>query len=356
MKKLLTVVGARPQFIKSAPVSRALLGRVEEIQVHTGQHYDEELSGIFYEELKLPRPAHSLEVGSHPHGVQTGRMLEAVERVCQQEAPDMMLVYGDTNSTLAGALAAAKLGLPVAHVEAGLRSFNRQMPEEINRVLTDHLAGLLFCPTDTSVANLKREGITRGVHQVGDVMFDAFRLFEKLAAGLAVLPRLQLEPGGYILATVHRAENTDDPRKLAGILAGLTRVAGKMPVILPAHPRTRSALVTHGLSPGQVRVIPPVSYLEMVRLESAARVICTDSGGVQKEACFCGVPCVTLREETEWVETVEAGINVLAGSEESRIHEAVMRQIDADTDVACDFYGDGKASEKIAAILDGAGP
>lgn len=351
MRKLLTVVGARPQFIKSAPLSRALRGRVEEIVVHTGQHYDAGLSGIFYDELKLPAPRHRLEIGSHSHGAQTGRMLEAVERVCRSESPDLLLVYGDTNSTLAGALGAAKLGIPVAHVEAGLRSYNREMPEEINRVLTDHLATWLFCPTEASVANLRREGLTRGVHRVGDVMLDAFRLFQDLAAGLPVLDRLQLADGGYVLATVHRAENTDDPRRLAGIFAGLCRVARTLPVLLPAHPRTRKALEAHGVSPGPVRIVPPVSYLEMVRLESAARVICTDSGGVQKEACFCGVPCVTLREETEWVETVEAGINILAGSDEGRIHEAVRRQLDAPRNGGRDFYGDGTAAERIADIL-----
>lgn len=337
---MVTVVGARPQFIKAAVVSRAFHARgVEELIVHTGQHYDEAMSDRFFSELSIPRPAFQFDFGGLTHGAMTGRMLEAVEKVVVDVRPDWLLVYGDTNSTLAGGLAAAKLHVPVAHVEAGLRSFNRAMPEETNRVLTDHLSTALFCPTAVAVENLTREGVVKGVRQVGDVMFDATRFYAQ-----AVAPG---EP--YVLATVHRAENTDDAVRLSAILGGLRQVAADMRVILPLHPRTRARVSEADLQGIEVR--EPVGYLEMLRLEQGAVVIATDSGGVQKEAYFCGVPCVTLRTETEWVELVDASWNVLcpptsATAVAKAILEAVGRTGREDA-----LYGDGRAGEKIAEEL-----
>ncbi len=315
-KKILTVVGARPQFVKAAVVSRAIAssGRLHETIVHTGQHYDDDLSRRFFEQLGIPPPAFNLGIGSGPHGLQTGRMLERLEHVMKELRPDVVLVYGDTNSTLAGALAAAKLHIPVGHVEAGLRSFNRRMPEEINRVVTDHLADLLFAPTPAAVENLAREGIPpERVHLTGDVMYDAALHFGRKAdEGDSPLDRLGLKPGRYVLATVHRAENTNDASRLRAIVEALSELAREIPVVLPLHPRTRASLERsslHGCFHGGLRVVGPVGYLEMVALERGARLIATDSGGVQKEAFFHGVPCVTLRDETEWVELVEAGWN-----------------------------------------------
>lgn len=362
--KLLTVVGARPQFIKAAPVSRAI-GKhnrehpdrpLQEVLLHTGQHYDETMSKVFFEELELPRPDYNLGVGSGPQGQQTGRMLEGIEAVLFNEKPELVLVYGDTNSTLAGALATAKLHIPVAHVEAGLRSFNRAMPEEINRVLTDHVSDLLFCPTETAVKNLKREAITQGVYNVGDVMYDSVlynvQLAEKRSGVLesrgGVTPPLPAE--GYALATVHRAENTDDPERLRSIFEALEAIArAGLPVVVPLHPRTRKQLALLKWSPERLRLVEPVSYLAMLLLEKNSRVILTDSGGVQKEACFFRVPCVTLREETEWVETVELGWNVLAGWERERIVEAVRAVRPGSEREA--LYGDGRAAERIVQII-----
>jgi UDP-GlcNAc3NAcA epimerase len=322
---VLTVVGARPQFVKAAVVSGPLRACHREILLHTGQHYDDALSDRFFRDLDLPKPDYTLAVGSGSHGLQTAQMLIGIEQAIERERPDYVLVYGDTNSTLAGALAAAKLHVPVAHVEAGLRSFNRRMPEEINRVLADQLSRMLFCPSDTAVRNLAAEGITRGVHVVGDVMADALQYFGA-ADGGSEQWRTQIGamPGQYFLATVHRAENTDEPEALAAIVRGLEALSA--PVILPAHPRLREALHRDGLVPGgNVRLIDPVGYSEMITLERHARAILTDSGGVQKEAYWLGVPCITLRNETEWVETVEAGWNVLAGADTSRILDAVGR-------------------------------
>jgi UDP-GlcNAc3NAcA epimerase len=296
-------------------MSRELRRRHEEVLVHTGQHYDHEMSGVFFEGLELPPPDVNLGVGSGSHGAQTGAMLRGIEDVLISERPDWVLVYGDTNSTLAGALAAAKLGVPVGHVEAGLRSFNRRMPEEINRVVADRLSNLLLCPSETAVKNLAAEGVTRNVHRVGDVMLDILHWARQRTAtqGAGVLPRFGLEPGSYLLATVHRSENTDDPARLAGILGALDRL--RKPVVFPAHPRTRKAIAALNLRlPAQVRMIDPVGYVEMVVLVESARLVLTDSGGLQKEAYWLGVPCVTLREETEWVETVAAGWNVLVGA------------------------------------------
>ncbi len=363
--EIVTVVGARPQFIKAAAVSRAVAAlnaaggdrRVRERIVHTGQHYDENMSKVFFEELQIPRPAVNLEVGSGPHGRQTAAMLERLEEVLLEGRPDWVLVYGDTNSTLAGALAAAKLHVPVAHVEAGMRSFNRRMPEEINRVVADCLSTLLFCSTDTAVGNLAREGITGGVHKVGDVMYDSVLFRAALAEKSSrVMDELQLEPKSFYLATVHRAENTDQPGRLAGIIAAFER-AGR-PVVLPLHPRTRKVLgAPLAKIGGQVRVIEPVSYLDMLMLERGARLILTDSGGVQKEAYWFDVPCVTLRDETEWVELVTAGGNRLVGADTESILSAVAAferdgaRLPADR--PADLYGDGASAEKIVGILLG---
>jgi UDP-N-acetylglucosamine 2-epimerase len=340
------VVGARPQFVKAAPLSRALRRRVREVLVHTGQHYDPEMSDAFFEELAIPAPDHHLGVGSGSHARMTARMLERLETVLAGVRPDLVLVLGDTNSTLAGALAAAKLRIPVAHVEAGLRSFDPAMPEEINRRLTDHLSDLLFCPTKTAVRNLKREGIRRGVRLVGDVMFDAVR--QNLSRARRHHERPLLPARSYYLATLHRQENVDDPIRLAGIVAALERLP--RPVLLPVHPRTRDRLHRAALNPGRaVRAMAPVPYLEMLLLESRARAILTDSGGVQKEAYILGVPCITLRDSTEWVETIRAGANRLVGASPRRIMSAVRdierrrrRRAPRGT------YGTGRASEAIA--------
>jgi len=361
--KLVTIVGARPQFIKVAAVSRAIAAhnrgaapadRIEDLIIHTGQHYDASLSQVFFHELEIPAPRHHLGIGSAAHGEQTGRMLQAIEPVLISEKPDWVLVYGDTNSTLAGALAAVKLRLRVAHVEAGLRSFNLRMPEEVNRILADRVSDLLFCPTDAAVANLKREGLTPGIRQVGDVMFDA-SLFsrERARRASAILERLKLAPGGFLLATVHRAENTDDPARLAAICDGLARVAGRWPVVLALHPRTRKFLALHALDGrlGKVQVIDPVPYLDMIRLEESARAVCTDSGGVQKEAFFYRVPCVTLRDETEWVETVAAGWNRIVGADADKIVAAAGAGKPDSSAGPEAFYGDGDAAGKIVKAL-----
>lgn len=313
MSRILTIVGARPQFIKAAPVSRALAAAgLTEILVHTGQHFDAAMSDVFFEELDIPKPAHHLDVHSLGHGAMTGRMLEKVEATMLAEKPDLVLIYGDTNSTLAGALAAAKLHIPVAHVEAGLRSFNRRMPEEVNRVVADHLSALLFCPTTTAVTNLAAEGITDGVHAVGDVMYDTtLAAIERARTRSTILERLGLQPGGYAVATIHRAENTDDPDRFARVLAWLAEQAHERPVAMPVHPRTRKLMEARGLAPAGVTLLEPLGYLDMTRLAHSAAAIFTDSGGLQKEAYFHRVPCVTLRDETEWVETVEAGWNRL---------------------------------------------
>lgn len=314
--KIFTVIGARPQFIKAAVVSRAFKQHrldVHEILVHTGQHYDANMSDVFFEELDMPHPNHNLGVGGGTHGQNTGRMLEKLEVLMLAEKPDWVLVYGDTDSTLAGALAASKLHIPVAHVEAGLRSFNRRMPEEINRVLTDHVSTLLFAPTETAVRHLASEGITgAAVQLVGDVMYDAALFYGAQAARTStVLARLGLAPRTYILATIHRAENTDEPTRLHAVLDAFACI--DRTVVLPLHPRTRTKLAANGITlPSNVMAIDPVGYVDMVMLEQNAQLIATDSGGVQKEAFFYRVPCVTLRDETEWVELVEAGWNRLA--------------------------------------------
>jgi len=359
--KVVAIVGARPQFVKAAVVSRALRSRpgVEELLVHTGQHYDPAMSDVFFAELGVPPPSHHLGIGSGSHGAQTGRMLEAIEKVVLAERPEWVLVYGDTNTTMAGALAAAKLQVKVAHVEAGLRSFNRRMPEEINRVVADHVADLCLAPTETAVAHLRREGIPDAkVRNVGDVMYDVALAFgEKADAKSALVSELGLRHGKYVLATVHRAETTDDPRRLRVVLEALTRVAARMPVVLPIHPRTRNAAAAAGLLRDAVaglHVIPPVGYLDMAALERHAGVVATDSGGVQKEAFFHGVPCVTLREETEWTELVEAKWNRLVPPiDATTIAQAILEAVGTRGAVIAP-YGRGDAAERVAdALLEG---
>jgi UDP-GlcNAc3NAcA epimerase len=349
--KVVTVVGARPQFIKCAPVSRELRKEHTEILVHTGQHYDYGMSDVFFEELAIPEPDYHLGVGSGNHGEQTGKMLAEIEKVLIAEKPDRVIVYGDTNSTLAGALAAAKLHVPVAHVEAGLRSFDRRMPEEINRVMTDHLSDLLFCPTPTAVENLRAEGIIEGVFLVGDVMADALHYNRERAERQSrILDSLGLEPKSYFVLTVHRASNTDDREAMASILSAVGET--DMPVIFPIHPRTSKCLEEHGLAdsvPANVRLLEPLPYLDMLRLMVGAHRILTDSGGIQKEAYMLGVPCITLRDKTEWVETIHDGWNVLTGSERS----AIVRTIQIGDPVApqCELFGIG-ASKRIVTLLN----
>lgn len=348
--KVVSIVGARPQFIKLAPVSRALRQRHTEIIVHTGQHYDERLSAQFFDELEIPAPDYHLGVGSGRHGSQTGQMLGAVEEVLISERPEGVIVFGDTNSTLAGALAAAKLHIPVAHVEAGLRSFNREMPEEINRVVTDHLSHRLFCPTETARAHLRHEGIEHGVEVVGDVMYDVLRQLQpRLTAHAApLLERYGLPPGGYLLLTIHRAANTDDAQAMRRIAAALAE--SDLPVLFAVHPRTRNLLADYDISwAEQIQLVEPVGYLDMLTLQRFAHRVVTDSGGMQKEAFLLGVPCVTLREETEWPETQEGGWNVLVGSQP----EAILTALATSSPIPLQHnpFGAGDAAERIADSL-----
>lgn len=348
--KIVSIVGARPQFIKAAALSRVLRQRHQEILVHTGQHYDYEMSGIFFDGLDLPAPDVNLEVGSSSHGAQTGAMLKGIEDVLLAERPDCLLIYGDTNSTLAGALAASKLGVPVAHVEAGLRSFNRRMPEEINRVVADHLSDVLFCPSPAAVRNLANEGITGKAHLVGDVMLDVLNWAKQRLASKPseILTQLGKTRQGYLLATVHRGENTDDLARLTSILNAFNAL--DEPIVFPVHPRAKKMIndAGCGIKP-HVLLIDPVGYLDMVALTSAARMVLTDSGGLQKEAYWLHVPCLTMRNETEWVETVDAGWNTLVGSDCDRIVEAARSF--APNGLHPVLYGDGFASPKCVALL-----
>ena len=348
--KIVTVVGARPQFIKAAAVSRILRKQHQEVLVHTGQHYDYEMSGIFFDGLDLPKPDVNLAVGSGSHGAQTAAMLQGIEEVLVAEAPDYLLIYGDTNSTLAGALAASKLRVRVAHVEAGLRSFNRAMPEEINRIVADHLSHMLFCPSDVSISNLETEGITRNVYIVGDVMRDILDwAMQRLSAKPSgILQRLGLMGKRYLVATVHRGENTDDPQRLSSIVAAFNSV--NEPVVFPVHPRARKLMANLNcrIEP-HVRLIDPLGYLDMVALIRDSRLVLTDSGGVQKEAYWMGIPCITLRCETEWVETVAAGWNVLVGSNASKIVDAVQTFTPGSSHPA--LYGDAFAANRCVDLL-----
>jgi len=351
--KVVTIVGARPQFVKAAAVSRALRERHAEILVHTGQHYDYEMSGVFFDGLELPQPNFNLGVGSAGHGQQTGAMLGGIEQVLITEQPEMVLIYGDTNSTLAGALAASKLSIPVAHVEAGLRSFNRRMPEEINRVVADHLSDILLCPSQTAVRNLVDEGVSRNVHLVGDVMLDVLNWAKRRVDGKAVeaLRSLQLSRRGYLLVTVHRSENTDDTTRLSSILEALAAL--DEPVVFPVHPRTRKVIKELNQAlPSHVHMIDPLGYLDMVAVTDDARLVLTDSGGLQKEAYWLGVPCITLREETEWVETVATGWNALVGADASRITERVRGFAPPDSHPM--LYGDGQSAAKCVDVLESA--
>lgn len=358
MKKILTVLGARPQFIKASVVSHAFRqsDQLQEVLVHTGQHYDENMSDVFFDELGMSKPNHFLDIHGGGHGAMTGRMLERLEQVMQAERPDAVLVYGDTNSTLAGALAAAKLHIPVAHVEAGLRSFNMLMPEEVNRILTDRISRWLFTPTKAAAEHLQREGFSPlQIHPVGDVIYDvAMHHGQRVDASGRVLQQLGLAPGAYVLATVHRAENTDHPARLQAIVDGLEAVAQQMPVVWPMHPRTRGVLQSMGrlatLSP-QLRLLDPLGYLDMVQLEKHAAVIATDSGGVQKEAFFYQVPCVTLRDETEWVELLDAGWNWLVPPVSSAaVANAVIAAIGCKGH-PIEPYGKGDAAQRIVNAL-----
>jgi UDP-N-acetylglucosamine 2-epimerase len=394
--KIIMIVGARPQFIKAAAVRRAIRTfnrasvqtgskkRIREILVHTGQHYDYLMDKVFFEELRLPRPDYHLGAGSGSHAVQTGKMLEGVEGVLEKEKPEIVIVYGDTNSTLAGALAAAKLKIPVAHVEAGLRSYNRTMPEETNRLLTDHLSTLLFCPTAQAVRNLSKEGIRNGdktvVKNVGDVMYDSVLYYSQLAEKKSTIledlglytpnscterfprPRSAKRGGqtvpyptpNYYLATLHRAENTDHPKRLKSIFRALAEIAKDFPVVLPLHPRTKKMIDVHNLlrEVKGIQLIDPVSYLDMLKLEKHAKVILTDSGGVQKEAYWFRVPCITLRDETEWMETIQGGWNVLVGTETEKIVEEVRKRVGGKhSPKGKGLFGDGKASEKILQLI-----
>jgi UDP-GlcNAc3NAcA epimerase len=347
--RVLSVVGNRPQFIKSAPLSVSLRdGGVDEIVLHTGQHYDRELSAIFFEELGLPAPTYHLDSGPGSHAAQTARMLPGIEDAVLTEGPDAVLVYGDTNSTLAGALAAVKVHVPLAHVEAGLRSFDRTMPEEVNRVVVDAVATLLLCPSDVAVANLRREGRLDGVHQVGDVMYDASLVLAPRARDRsAALEDAGVEPGRYVLLTLHRPANAR-PEPLRNVLDALADLDD--PIVFPAHPRTRAVLDAEPRAlPPNVRLLPPVGYLDFAALASQARAIATDSGGVQKEAYWYRVPCVTLRETTEWVETLETGWNVLVGTDPARVAAALADP--PRPDVHPDLYGDGRAAERIVELL-----
>ena len=356
------VVGARPEFVQSATLSRAIAGRgsrgdapaVAEVLIHTGQHYDAAMSDVFFRDLRLKRPTHHLGVGSALHGAQTGEMMKRLEPILVDLQPNVVVVFGDTNSTLAAALVAAKLHLPVAHVEAGLRSFNPRMPEEINRCLTDHVSDLLLCPSAQAATNLEREGISDGVHITGDVMLDALEWVRPDSLQVsAVLGRYGLVAGGYAVATVHRAENTDDAGRLGGLLGALGDLAADgLPVILPLHPRTAGLL--NGLKvPAGVRPVEPVGHPEMVALATGARVGLTDSGGLQKELYWLGVPCVTIRDETEWVETVATGWNVVAGVDPVAVAAAARRMASIDRGDRPPIYGNGGAASRILDLLVG---
>ncbi len=360
MKKIVTVIGARPQFIKAATVSRLLrqTSKHKEMIIHTGQHYDANMSQIFFDELEIPEVSYHLGIGSGSHGQQTGEMLAAIEQVLLEEKPDYLLIYGDTNSTLAGALAAAKLHIPIAHIEAGLRSYNRTMPEEINRILADQLSDILFTPTEQAVHNLKKEGYAQArIVEVGDVMYDAALFYaEKAAKSSHILHHLNHPPGEYILATIHRAENTNDSNRLTTIFTSLQRISKTLPVVMPLHPRTRKLIEHYSpslLAKSAMHIIEPVGFLDMVMLEKNAALIVTDSGGVQKEAFFYHIPCVTLRSETEWVETIQLGWNTLVNPQDAnKIHDQVIQTLGT-RGLGNHFpYGQGNAANLIVQHLN----
>ncbi len=348
MKKIITIVGARPQFVKAATLSRQFeLQGIEEKIVHTGQHFDANMSDVFFTEMEIPKPTYNLDVHGVSHGAMTGRMLEGIEKILLDEKPDGILVYGDTNSTLAGALAASKLYIPIVHVEAGLRSFNMRMPEEINRILTDRISSLLLCPTDTAVNNLQREGFENfdiKIVKNGDVMQDAALFYAAKAEEKSdILKKINLPK--FLLATIHRQENTDSPENLAGIVKALNEIHRHTPVIVPLHPRTRHILKEKGIIPEFI-LIDPVGYFDMIMLLKNCELVITDSGGVQKEAFFFGKNCITMREETEWVELVENGFNILTGSNTAKILDAYGRTLRKTPDFSLNLYGNGQAAER----------
>lgn len=347
MKKIITIVGARPQFVKAATLSRQfLLQGVSEKIIHTGQHFDSNMSDVFFEEMEIPKPAYNLDIHGVGHGAMTGRMLEGIEKILMEEKPDGVLVYGDTNSTLAGALAATKLHIPLVHVEAGLRSFNMVMPEEINRILTDRISNLLLCPTDTAIQNLKREGFENFDAKVvknGDVMQDAALYYaQKAEEKSSILTKINLSK--FVLATIHRQENTDTPENLKGIIEGLNAINKHFPVVVPLHPRTRNILQNQNITP-QFTIIDPVGYFDMILLLKNCEMVVTDSGGVQKEAFFFGKHCITMREQTEWIELVENGFNILTGSSSEKIISAFQESLSKKSDFSMNLYGKGKAAE-----------
>ncbi len=355
--KVITVVGSRPQFIKSAAVSNALRETgIHEVLIHTGQHYDQDMSDVFFQQLRLPEPSYKLEVGSGTHAEQTGLAMIKIEVACLKEKPDMVLVYGDTNATLSGALAAAKLKVPVAHVESGLRSGERSMPEEVNRIITDHVSSVLFCPTREAVKNLALEGIKQGVHEVGDVMLDSWQLCRGAAANEALLlKKMKLQKFSYVLATIHRDFNVDFDEPLNGLVQFFMQCSDF--IVLPVHPRLKKRLIQIGVfdklkARPQLRLIDPVGYFEMLQLETFAKIIITDSGGVQKEAFFSQVPCVTVRPSTEWVETIQSGWNRLCVAD-SKALTAAVNEAKKPAGPQPSFYGDGKAAYKIAEIIRG---
>lgn len=355
MKKIVTIVGARPQFVKAAAVSRALAQTsVEEVIVHTGQHFDANMSEVFFREMEIPQPHYMLDIHSLSHGAMTGRMIEKIEEVLLAEKPDGLMVYGDTNSTLAGAIAASKLHIPIIHVEAGLRSFNMMMPEEVNRILTDRISSLLFCPTDAAIANLKKEGFDgygATVVKNGDVMQDAAIYYAARSAEKSkVISALGLEDG-FVLATIHRQENTDDPAKLQAIVAGLNAINRERRVVVPLHPRTRGILAKQGIEP-EFTLTDPVGYFDMVELLKHCSLVVTDSGGVQKEAYFFGKPCITAREQTEWVELVEQGYNTLVGSDTAAMVDAYHQSMTRSYDFSVNLYGNGQASAAVAREIE----
>jgi len=353
MKKIITVVGARPQFVKAATLSRQfrLLDVKEEI-IHTGQHFDANMSDVFFEEMEIPKPTFRLNIHGVSHGAMTGRMLEGIEEILMSRKPDGVLVYGDTNSTLAGALAAAKLNIPVCHVEAGLRSFNMQMPEEINRILTDRISSMLFCPTDAAVKNLENEGfqaMPAKIYKSGDVMQDAALYYaEKAQLTSNILRKTGLKR--FVLGTIHRQENTDNFENLKNIIDALNEIHKQIPVVVPMHPRTRNILAQRYRLPEFI-VLEPVGYFDMIMLLKSCELVLTDSGGVQKEAFFFGKQCITLREQTEWVELVENGFNILTGSNKQKIIEAFATSRSRTADFSMNLYGNGHAAKEIAGII-----
>lgn len=355
--KLITIVGARPQFVKAAVVSRAIAEHnklnkdefIEEKIIHTNQHYDTNMSDVFFKEMHIPQPHYNLHVGGGLQGAMTGRMLEKIESILIEEKPDYVLIYGDTNSTLAGALAAVKLHIPVVHVEAGLRSFNMQMPEEVNRILSDRVSQLLLCPTETAVKNLQAENITNGVYNVGDVMYDAVKFYGSIAEPDEAVK--ELAQGRYYLSTVHRAENTDDINRLISIMRALDKIAEETKVVLPLHPRTRKTMLANNITLKNVCIIEPVGYFDILYLLKNSAGVLTDSGGMQKEAYFFSKPCFTLRDETEWVELVHCGANILVGADYDKIISTVKSYEYDSLYFEKQLYGDGRAGEKIVELL-----